>query len=241
MTDDLAFARQANADRDWPLAERVLRRYLRVEQDMEKRWDAWNLLLAAMNGASPEPRASLECLDVMLVEYEGNEPKTARILRNMGECHKALRNWDRAASVWTSYTELENLSSQERINGYRELAAALLAQRHFDAAEDTLEQCLGLPGADHEKVWCMLDLADAAVTRQQWQDVYNLCQQIQDADPPAEVRGMAGYMAGDALEQMGRPKEALEQFEKSRDDYPNPAVMDNRIEYLRNHLKARVK
>lgn len=238
---DLAIARNAQAERDWPLAERVLRRYLREEQDSDKRWEAWMLLLGAMNGASQEPRASLECLDVMLVEYEGNDPRVSQILAQMGRYNEALHNWDRAANAWSAYLELECLSLQERIEGFRRLAAALLAQRHFDAAEEVLEQCLALPASDHDKVWCMLDLADAGVNRQQWQNVADLCQQILDADPPLEVQGLAGYMAGDALEQMGRPREALEQFEKNRDNYPNPAVMDNRIDYLRKHLRARDK
>lgn len=240
-TNDLELARQAQAGRDWPLVERVLRRYLRVEQDSEKRWEAWNLLLSSINAVTPEPRATLECLEVMLVEYDEDESRQASILKQMGECNTALRNYDRAVKSWTAYTELADLPVGERVEGYRKLAAALLARRHFDAAEEALQQCMALPAPDHEKVWCMVDLADAGLGRQQWQDVANLCQQIMESDPPEEVRGLAGYMAGDALEQMGRPEAALRQFEEARDFYPNPAVMDNRITYLKKHIRNKNK
>lgn len=239
--DDLALARESYMQRDWPQTERVLARYLREEKNPEKRWQAWNLLLEALNAARPEPRASLDCLEVMLVEYEDNEEKLALILAQMGGYNEALRHYDRAANVWSAYSDLAGLSTKERAQGFRRLAAAQLGQRHFDAAEATLQQCLALPLPDHDKIWCMLDLADAAMAREQWQDVADLCQQILDSDPDSLVMGLAGYLRGDALEQMGETRQALAQFEQARDNYPNPAVMDNRIAWLKKQLKAKNK
>lgn len=237
--DDLAVARQAHSERDWPLAERVLGRYLREERDPDKRWQAWNLLLEAMNGASQEPRASLDCLEAMLVEYEEDETKMAAILWQMGRYNQSLRHYDRAANAWSAYTELESLEPQKRVEGYRYLAAAQLSQRQFEAAEETLQQCLALPASDHDKVWCMLDLADASMGREQWEDVADLCQQILDSEPDAQVAGLAGYLYGDALEQMGRHSDALRQFEQARAGYPNPAVIDNRINWLKKQMKKK--
>lgn len=239
--DDLAMARQAQLERDWPRAERVLERYLREERDSEKRWEAWELLLGAINAVNQEPRASLEILEVMLVEYEDDNAKLAVILPQIGDYNQVLRHYDRSANAWSAYTELPTLTAPERVNGYRQLAAAKSSQRHFEAAEEALQQCMALPIADHDKVWCMLDLADAGMVRQQWQDVADLCQQILDSDPDQEVIGLAGYYRGDALEQMGKLEQALKQFEAARDSYPNPAVMDNRIEYLKKQIRAKHK
>lgn len=239
FVDDLALARQAHMQRDWPVAERLLGRYLREEQNPEKRWEGWSLLLEALNAASPEPRASLECLEVMLVEYEDDEAKLAVILAQMGEYNEFLRHYDRAANAWSAYTDLATLPVEARAQGLRRLAQAQLTQRHFDAAEETLQECLALPLADHDKVWCMLDLADAGMGRERWQDVADLCQQILDSEPESSVKGVASYMLGDALEQMGQTDKALEQFEQGRDSYPNPAVMDNRIAWLKKKAKTR--
>lgn len=238
FSDDLSRARRACSTRDWPLAERVLERYLRVEDDSEKRWEAWNLLLEAINSTSQEPRASLECLDVMLIEYEDDEPKMARILSMMGRYNQTLRHYDRAANAWSAYTELGDLLPQDRIEGFRHLAQALSSQRHFNAAEETLQQCMALPVADQEKIWCMLDLAETNSIRQDWTGVADLCQQILDSGPDTEVAGLAGYLRGDALEQIGKKEEALQQFKQARNKYPNPAVMDNRIEHLQKQLRA---
>ena len=109
--------------------------------------------------------------------------------------------------------------------------------RRFDAGEDTLQQCLALPLPDHDKIMCMYDLADQNMARERWQEVSGLSQQILDSDPDQNVRGLAGYLLADALEQLGRNGEALKQFELARDAYPNPSVIDNRIAHLRKKLK----
>lgn len=241
IPDDLGLARQALLERDWPRAERTAQRFLREESNSNRRWEAWNILLEAINGSSQEPRASLECLESMLVEYEEDYGRLPRILSEMARYNQILRHYDHAANAWSAYTDLPGLTSAERINGYRQLAHAQYAQRHFDAADETLLQCLALPVSDHDKIWCMLDLADADMGRQQWENVADLCQQILDSEPDQEVMGLAGYYRADALEQMGKPAEALKQFEAVRDSYPNPAVMDNRIEYLKKQLKAKSK
>lgn len=237
--DDLEMAREAHMQRDWPLAERLLARYLRDEQDAEKRWQAWTLLMEVVNAASEEPRASLECLEAMLVEYEDDDPKLAFVLEQMGNYNESLKNYGMAANAWSAYSDLETLSGEQRVQGLRRLAEAQLAERHFEAAEATLQQCLALPLPDHDKVWCMLDLADTAMSHGQWQEVADLCQQILDSEPDSEVMGLAGYLRADALEQLGRTRQALEQFEQAREVYPNPAVMDNRIAWLKKHLEEK--
>lgn len=239
FADDLEMAREAQMQRDWPLAERLLVRYLRDEQDPEKRWQAWTLLMEAVNAASHEPRASLECLEAMLVEYEDDESKLVIILEQMGTYNEVLRNYGRAANAWSAYSDLGCLTGAQRVQGLRRLAEAQLAERHFEAAEATLQQCLALPLPDHDKLWCMLDLADTGMGRGQWQEVADLCQQILDSEPDNEVMGLAGYLRADALEQLGQTRQALEQFEQAREDYPNPAVMDNRIAWLKKQLEEK--
>lgn len=235
--DDLTLATEAYADRNLPLAERLLERYLRQEQNPEKRWDAWNLLLKSVNADRPHPKASLECLDAMLVEYEDDPARLAMILPEIGKFCKMSRYFERAVDAWSVYLELPALDDLQRVNGYRQLAAMQLAQRHYEAAEESLQQCLGLPVAEKEKTDCLLDLAEENMMRERWQEVADLCQQILDSRPDKTVYGQASYLRADALEQMGKLSEALELFENARDSYPNPLVMDNRITHLKKKME----
>ena len=239
LADDLEAAREAYASRNLPLAERLLERYLRSEQNPEKRWEAWNLLLQAINAESQESRASLECLQAMHAEYENDEERLAFILSQMGKHNALLRHYDDAARAWSAWLELGDSDEKDRVEAHRQLARMQFAQRHFDAGEETLQQCLALPVADHDKIMCLLDLAYENMSRERWQEVADLCRQIEDSEPDETVSGLAGYLLGDALEQMGKENNALEIFEKYRNFYPNPAVMDNRIEFLRKNIKIK--
>lgn len=238
--DDLSQAQEAVSQRQWSLAERLLERYLREaqdSQDADSRWEAWQQLLVVVNAAGQEPRASLEYLETMLEEYMDDDARSAVILQRMAEVNEGLHRYERAVDVWNAYIGLGGLSAQQVLEGYRRLAAMQFSLRRFDAGEDTLQLCLALPLPDHDKIMCMYDLADQNMARERWQDVADLSQQMLDSDPDQNVRGMAGYLMADALEQLGRSSEALKQFELARDAYPNPSVIDNRIAHLRKKLK----
>lgn len=230
--DDLEAANKAYVERNLTLTERLLERYLREEKNADKRWEAWLLLLKTVNANNQEARVSLEFLDTMLDEYENDQSRLPFILSQMGKYNELLRHYDHAADAWSAYVDLGELGDNERVEGYRHLAAMQFGQRHFEAGEETLQQCLALPLSDHDKIRCMLDLADENMARERWEEVSDLCQQIFDSEPDQTIFGLAGYLRGDALEQMGRKDEALAQFEAVRDSYPNPAVIDNRIKHL---------
>ena len=235
--DDVALARAAVAQRNWPLAERLLRRSLRTEQDPDRRWEVWNMLLASVNAEDEEPRVSLEYLEVMLEEFSENEARTKAVLERMGRCAEMLRRFIRAADIWSSYIGLTGLEPEEIVAGYRHLAQAHFSRRQFEAGEEVLQQCLSLSLSDHDKILCMYDIADQNMARQRWQEVAGISRQILDSNPDGKMRGLASYLLADALEQLGRGKEALEQFEQARAVYPNPAVIDNRIAFLRKKSK----
>lgn len=238
--DDLSQAREAVAQRQWSLAERLLERYLREAQDSQNaddRWDALQQLLLVVNAAGQEPRASLEYLETMLEEYMDDDARSAVVLRRMAEVNESLHRHERAVDLWNAYIGLGGLGPEQILEGHRRLAAMQFSLRRFDAGEDTLQQCLGLPLPDHDKIMCMYDLADQNMARERWQDVADLSQQILDSDPDQNLRGLAGYLLADALEQLGKGTEALKQFELARDAYPNPSVIDNRIAHLRKKLK----
>ena len=238
--DDLSQAREAVSQRQWSLAERLLERYLRESQDSQdadSRWEAWQQLLVVVNAAGQEPRASLEYLETMQEEYLDDDARSAIILKRMAEVYEGLHRYGRAVDMWSAYIGLGGLSAQQVLEGHRRLAAMQFSLRRFDAGEDTLQLCLALPLPDHDKIMCMYDLADQNMARERWQEVSGLSQQILDSDPDQNVRGLAGYLLADALEQLGKNGEALKQFELARDAYPNPSVIDNRIAHLRKKLK----
>ena len=237
LGDDFAAARQAQAERNWPLAERLLQRFLRTEQDAERRWQAWQALMEVINAETGEARETLEFLEVMRLEFAEDEDKTRSILEQTGQLNERLGRLDRAAEAWSAYLDLGGLGAREMAEAYRHLASVQVRQRRFESAEETLGQCMALPGSEPQVLYCMYDLADMQSGRQNWQAAADLCQQLLESGPDRELRGLASYVWGDALEQLGQLPGAMKQFEAAREGYPNPLVIEKRIVSLRKKMK----
>lgn len=239
VTDDLADARSAIQEHNWPLAERLLERYLRQEQDADKRWEAWLGLVQVVGNAGADRRAVLDYLEAMLMEYAEDESRTREILQRMGGLNENLRRYDRAAEVWSTYIDLSNLTEEEAVQAHRRLARIHFRAGRFDASEDVLQDCLALAGLAEGKIQCLYDLADMNMAQERWQEASDLALQILELNVDATAQGLAAFLLGDALEQQKKFSEALAYFEKSRAGYPNAMVVDNRIAFLKNKLKLK--
>lgn len=194
LGDDLAAARQAVAGNNWLLAERLLERFLAAETDSDKRWQAWQQLLVVINSGVREPRATLEYLESMLVEYADDDRRCKLVLEHTGQLLEQMRQFDKAADVWSTYIGLGGLSPEELVKGYRHLAAMEFARRRPDAGEEALAQCLaqpfedsGQPNGQNAKIYCMYDLADHYSAVERWKEVSDICYQILESLPPEKA------------------------------------------------------
>lgn len=235
--DDLEEAKTASQHHNWTLAERLLERYLRIQQDPDKRWEAWQRLLEVTTSASTDYRTGLDYLEAMLQEFYEDESRTKIILQRMGELNETLRRYSRAADVWSTYIELGDLTDDEAVQGHRRLAQIHFRERQFDAGEDVLQSCLALGVADKGRALCVYDLADMNMARERWKDATDLALQVMDMDVEEKVKGITAFLLGDALEQQKNFAEALQYFEAAQGYYPNQLVVDNRIAYLKQKLK----
>lgn len=235
--DDLEEARIAAQERNWTLAERLLQRCLRNEQDPDRRWEAWERLCDVTRSAGPDPRTSLDYLDAMLMEFAEDDSRAKSVLYRMGMLNEQLRRYDRAADAWSTYIELAGLSAEEAVEGHRRLAQIHFRARRFDVGEDVLQSCLALPFPETSTARCLYDLADMHAAREQWEDVVGLALQILDLRAGGELRGLASFLLADALEQQNKTAEALQYFEAARATYPNEMVVDNRIAHIKKKIK----
>lgn len=235
--DDLEEAKFAIQQHNWTLAERLLERYLRTQQDLDKRWDAWQRLLEVTTSAGTDYRTALDYLEAMLMEYYEDEPRTKIILLRMGELNESLRRYSRAADVWSTFIGLGGLTDEEAVQGHRRLAQIHFRGRFFDAGEDVLQSCLALDVPDKGRAMCLYDLADMNMARERWKDATDLALQIMDMDVDEKAKGITAFLLGDALEQQKNFVEALQYFEAAQGQYPNERVVENRIAYLKQKLK----
>jgi tetratricopeptide (TPR) repeat protein len=236
--NDLDEAKAATSQRDWPRAERLLERYLRTEDDPQQRWDAWMRLVDICSRINLDQQSALGQLEAMLQEFFRDEAKKKLILARLGELHENLGNTSQAVAAWGRYAELGNLTDQEAARVQRALGHLHFRQRRFDLAEEALQTCQALPVEESFRAWCLYDLALANMARDELDDARDQAILVLSMKMDDQLRGLAGFLLADVLEQQGLRVEALNRFESVRGLYPNDMVVDNRIAYLKKKLRS---
>jgi len=232
--DDMADARKAAGERRYGEAEKLLERYLRLNPEGEERWEAWQRLLQITLDVRGDDKAGMELLEAMYLEFGMDGDKAREVLVRLGGLLETARRWDRAADAWRKLIEVPDLSADENARAHRRLARIHASRREFCIAEDVLHQCLQLKATDARRAECLYDLADVQMSMEHFARGADLARQIL-AMPGAErdLKALAGFMLGDALEQQGKTAEALAAFEAVRETYPNELVVETRIRQLR--------
>ena len=236
--NDLDEAKAAISQRDWPRAERLLERYLRSEETPQQRWEAWLLLVDIYSRINLDRHGAVGQLETMRQEFSQDEAKKKLILARLGELHESLGHAGQAVAVWERYAELDNLTNQEAARVQRALGNLHFRQRRFDLAEEALRTCQALPVEEAFRAWCLYDLALANMAREELEDAHDQAIQVLSMQVDDQLRGLAGFLLADVLEQQGLRAEALSRFESVRGLYPNAMVIDNRIAYLKSTLRA---
>ena len=236
--NDLDEAKAAISQRDWPRAERLLERYLRTEEVQQQRWEAWMLLVDIYHRVNLDPHGAVGQLEAMRQEFSQDADRKKLILARLGELHESLGHTGQAIAVWERYAELGSLTNQEAARVQRALGNLHFRQRRFDLAEEALRTCQALPVEEAFRAWCLYDLALANMAREELEDAHDQAIQVLSMQVDDQLRGLAGFLLADVLEQQGLRVEALSRFESVRGLYPNGMVIDNRIAYLKNALKT---
>ncbi|WP_353119268.1 tetratricopeptide repeat protein, partial [Nitratidesulfovibrio sp.] len=232
--DDMADARTAAAERRYGEAEKLLERYLRLNPEGDERWEAWQRLVQITQDVRADDKAAMELLEAMYLEFGMDGDKAREILVRLGGLLETARRWDRAADVWRKLMEVPDLPGDENARTHRRLARIHASRREFGIAEDVLHQCLQLKATEARRAECLYDLADVQMSMEHFARGADLARQIL-AMPGAdkELKALAGFLLGDALEQQGRTADALAMFESVRETYPNEMVVETRIRQLR--------
>jgi tetratricopeptide (TPR) repeat protein len=236
--NDLDEAKAAISQRDWPRAERLLERYLRTEERPQQRWEAWTLLVDVYSRVNLDQNSALGQLETMLQEFAQDASKEKLILVRLGELHANLGHISQAVTAWERYAQLGGLTDQEAASVQRALGHLHFRQRRFDLAEEALQTCRALPVEESFRAWCLYDLALANMARDELDDARDQAIQVLSMQADDSLRGLAGFLLADVLEQQGLRAEALNRFESVRSLYPNAMVVDNRIAHLKKKLQS---
>ncbi len=241
--DSISEIRTAMEEHEWLRAEVLLERFLRYEEQSDKRFEAWQNLLkiAAYNGT--HPGSVLSYLETMLHEF--SETKYEKnILYDLAKFHEKYDHDEQAIVMWNAYLDLSTPSDSERFFAQSRLVNLYFKSGKFIELENALDEGLSFTLPLKENVLFLYNLADLKAGLGEYEQAEFYVQQILSMDIDSlsptlpYLHGRVLFLLGDIYEQQKKYKEALETFEKARELYPNPMVVDVRITYLKKLFKS---
>lgn len=224
---DLQAAEEAARQNDWAQASRLLQRYLREEDNAEKRWEAW-ILMVKSSGHLEEGGWTVNYLETMLQEYADVPSKLPIIYRGLGQAYEVQREWEKASQAWMKLMDVEELSPDATAKLYRRMGRFSYQAHNFALAEDMLEMCLSL-GTEKQVIGeCHYYLAESYSAEDKLEESIA---QIEAALPLLDesLQGQAYFLKGDVLEQMGKNAESQQAFQAALPLHPNQRAVQSRL------------
>jgi tetratricopeptide (TPR) repeat protein len=220
---------------DFMEAERLFERYLRGNPAGKDRWEVWNELVQLALNARHDRNAAIELLRAMQQEYEF-QPEYRRVVQDkLAHQYEQARYYDGSVELWSALIKDPETPSIQKGDSLRNLARIYLRRLEFELAKEVLAVCMELDIPQSAKSDCQYDLANLYMIMENMdsgiKELRNLLEQEGVND---DKRVLAIFILADALEQLGNKESALGLFEIIRFSYPNPRVVELRIEYLKN-------
>lgn len=236
--DSLFEAQKCIENREWNVAERYLESYLREEENLNLRFNAWNRLLTVGEHLNYNEHWMITCLEEMRSEFEGCPEQLKIILWRLATTYDYIKKYERSVECWEKLFNQPELPIEQQGNILRKLAVANMRLHRFEEADAFLTICLELSINQIAKLECLVDRADIASSRGLFDDGAYYARLVLEAeDSPSELKGKAGFILADIKEQQGDVQNAIEVFTAIRDLYPNEMVIDQRLQLLQTKNK----
>ena len=235
---DLEDARHAMMKRDYLEAEKSFERYLRRNPAGADRWDVWNNLVDLAFSVRNDRKAGIELLEAMMIEYADVPLKKRAISVKLAEQYRLVRNYDRALALWSSVAEDTTVDAAERARVCRSLAGVYLRRLEFELAKESLGYCLALDIPDSVRAECLYDLAQTHVGTGDLDKAVTFFREVLTLGNVSQnIQTLTVFMLADVLDQKGEADEALTLFSSISETYPNPKVVEKRIDFLKSKNK----
>lgn len=231
---DLDMARQAYSRGHFSEAEKIYEQYLQDEPEGADRWEAWNRLLDVSMNVRIDPERAEALLDAMFLEFSEDSERAWSLLQKQAELHESLQEWEKAIESWQRALSSGDLSPEHRADVYLRLAKIHQQGREYDLAQEALTACLREDVDPEMLASCKFELAQTLGYMKRWNRTKTLLQEIMD-DPEVgeERKALATFMLADIYETDGDKKKAKALLESILTTYPNPKVVETRLENLK--------
>ncbi len=250
--DDLTSARNAYTIGHFSESERIYQHYLETRPEGGHRWEAWNRIVDISLNIYGDYEKTANLLDSMYFEFGEDSEKAWELLNRLAEVYESMRNWEEAVKTWRRALDIPALSPERAANTYLRIAKIYSYQRDYIMAQEALGACEKQAEDANMKATCLYQSAqtlefllrsnqakaagdkdnniDVKGIQENIKSILGRIRSLEGVDQDREA--MATFLLADLLESQGRRQEAREMFQTIQESYPNPKVVEARLQNL---------
>lgn len=230
---DIEAAREAFSRGFYLEAETGYERYLQKEPKGRLRREAWNRLLEISLHVKGDVDRSIMLLEAMYLEFGSDPASSADMLVLLGDLYEQQGNHAKAQESWEKSLEGMQGDPAKSVPVLIRLARAKRGQRDFDGAQEALERCAAMADDPELKARCLYESAqNYSFTQSYGRARTTLEELLALPGVSSENRALAIFLLVDVCEHEGRIADARKLLESIRNTYPNPLVIEARLESL---------
>lgn len=222
---------------DAAAVSRACELYLRYNPEGASRYIVWNRLVS-LSAQGGDKSVAVQLLEAMAEEFGDDPAQLKDILLRQVELEEELRRFPDAVESWERLLALPGSNVEEISTWSTRLGRVFFLQRDFSSAEEVLAACAERTLPDIAGISCLLDLGTLYLSQEKLEDAGQTMRRILALpDLPDDLSSRAIFELADIEYQLGRYTEARSLFESIRTTYPNPMVIDMRLQLINQKLK----
>ncbi len=230
----LTQARKAFAAGHYSEAERLYEHYIQSRPQGEERWEAWNRLLDMALSVRQDRNRATSILDAMYLEFGDQSGKAYELLSKLAETYENMNQSAKALEAWKKCLSLPGVEPSIAARIHYRIARNHQSMKAYGLAAQELNFCIRDAQSAELSQLCRYNLAQNLLFMERFDEAEEVLNAIMtNPDVDEERRALAGFLLADVYEDQERYGEAVAILESIRLTYPNPRVVDTRLEHLK--------
>ncbi len=208
-------------------------RYLQLYPAGEFRLEAWERLLEIALNVSGNLDQAINLLEAMILEFGHSSDAVWGLMNRLGELYE--QNGQRSQALEAREKSLEFVLDNPEKSVVTRLAMARLYrdQREFGLAVELLKIAAEQATTPQKRAECLYETAQTYSFMQSWGQSKEVLEVIvKEKQAEEKIFSQAVFLLADVFEQEMNFKRARELFESIKNTYPNPKVIEIRLENL---------
>lgn len=226
--------RQAYSQGFYMEARQGYERYLQLYPKGTQRLEAWERLLEIALNVEGDLDGAIAHLEAMILEFGDRTDSTWPLMVQLATLHEQRGNVNKALEIWEKGMELATGHQDRMVTVQMSMARLYRIKREYGTALELLTRCEKTAPDEQSRLRCLYEEAQTYSFMQSWGQAKEVLEVIVAAgdQAPEDIRTLSVFLLADVYEQEMDLARAKALFESIKDTYPNPKVIEIRLNNL---------